>query len=79
MFLANKMHLAKGLTNMCLDCKDKDKDCLVIKLGKCPFKEGTCSKVTISLWMYYMDENLGHTPGSQLTNAIASLQTSIFS
>ena len=79
MLLANKMHLAKGLTNMCLDCKDKDKDCLVIKLGKCPFRENTCSKVTNSWWMYYMDENLGHTPSSQLTNAIASLQTSIYS
>ena len=76
MYLANKMFLAKALSTMCLDCNNKDTDCLIVKIGKCPFKEGTCKHATVSLWTYLIDENTSKTDTSQLDNAIATLQTS---
>lgn len=80
MFLGNKAALVNSLYHMCKDCKDKETDCLVIKLGECPFKRIECNDVTISLWEHTVNEKLKYNPADPaLTNRIASLYTSIYS
>lgn len=71
--LANTMHIVKGLVNMCLDCRNKETDCLVIKIGKCPFKEGTCSKMTSILWLQWINSQLNNMTEEEIHQTVASM------
>ena len=59
MLLTNKVALANVLHHICLDCIDKNTDCIINKISKCPFKEGTCSKMTPRMWEMVIEEALG--------------------
>ena len=56
MLLANKIALANVLHHICLDCKNKETDCFINKIDKCPFKEGTCHKMTPRMWEMVIEE-----------------------
>ena len=59
MFLANKIALAHALYHICMDCRDKEKDCFITKIAKCPFREGMCHKLTMRSWEMVIEDKLG--------------------
>ena len=59
MLLANKIALANVLHHICLNCRNKETDCIIDKISKCPFKEDICSKMTPRMWEMVIEEALG--------------------
>ena len=73
MLLTDKVALANVLHHICLDCRDKKTDCFIDKIGKCPFKEGTCHKMTPRMWEMVIEELIGEEDHSKsMINSMCS-------